>query len=227
LKSTYAKSTLIHHPWSYRVPFLYEQAFQWYPSFDNLGELIDRPNPTSALELLSKVFDHLVKDCSWPPNRIHLFGFAQGGSVAVEFGVKWWKLQLQTPTSATMNSEINVGNAKEDINSLPPPPESSLGSIVTISGPLLSYPTLAPSALSPTPLLVVHRPPPAEPALPPGSLTAFKKAYKTVREVKLEAKGPGMPSSKEEWGPIMHFWSERIGKRQVEGLYEVMSGLAS
>lgn len=37
----------------------------------------------------------------------------------------------------------------------------------------------------------------------------------------------GMPASKEEWEPIMRFWSEKLRRRQAEGLYEVMSGLST
>ena len=37
-------------------------------------------------------------------------------------------------------------------------------------------------------------------------------------------KGEGMPRSREEMEPLMRFWSEHLGRRQVEGLYEVMSG---
>ncbi|KAJ3985834.1 hypothetical protein F5890DRAFT_1564612 [Lentinula detonsa] len=187
-----------------KIPFLYEEAYQWYPSFDHLGDLIDRPNPTPTLDILSKVFSHLIKDCSWPTDRIHLFGFAQGGSVALEFGIKFWREQRA-------DSESSL-------------PVSSLGSIVSISGPLLSYPTI--SSSSPTPVIAVYRPPPAEPSLSPADLTALKKAFSSVREAKLVAKGPGMPSSKEEWEPIMRFWSERLSRRQVEGLYEVLSGIA-
>lgn len=33
-----------------------------------------------------------------------------------------------------------------------------------------------------------------------------------------------MPRSREEWEPIMRFWSEKLSRRQVGGLYEVMSG---
>ena len=83
---------------SIRIPFLYEQAFQWYTSFDPLGELIERPNPTPALDLLTKVIGHLVQDCRWPPQRIHFFGFAQGGTVAAEFGMTWWKSECAKRT---------------------------------------------------------------------------------------------------------------------------------
>ncbi|KAJ3759682.1 hypothetical protein EV360DRAFT_94015 [Lentinula raphanica] len=187
-----------------KIPFLYEEAYQWYTSFDQLGELIDRPNPTPALEILSRVFKHLIEDCSWPSDRIHLFGFAQGGSVALELGIKFWRQQQE--------------------NSDQPSSSSSLGSIVSVSGPPLSYPTL--SSLSPTPVLAVYRPPPAEPSLAPADLTAIKKAFRVVQEAKLGARGPGMPSSKDEWEPIMRFWSEKLSRRQVEGLYEVMSGIS-
>jgi hypothetical protein len=72
------------------------------------------------------------------------------------------------------------------------------------------------SRLCPTPVLVFHRG-------SAGVLTALKKGFKDVREVRKG--GPdGMPRSKDEWEPIMRFWSERLARRQAEGLYEVMSG---
>ncbi|KAF7319517.1 Abhydrolase-2 domain-containing protein [Mycena chlorophos] len=170
------------------IPFLYEEAYAWYPSFDPLGELIPRPNPTSALDLMVKVMQHLREDCTWPMNRIHLFGFAQGGSVAAELGIKLSRERL--------------------------------GSIVTVSGPLLSYPTLA--SPSPTPIHVAYR----TSALPISELPAFKKGFSRVSDNKMAAEG-GMPASKTEWEPIMRFWSENLGKRQVEGAYEVLSGLST
>nr|GAT52964.1 predicted protein [Mycena chlorophos] len=171
-----------------QIPFLYEEAYAWYPSFDPLGELIPRPNPTSALDLMVKVLQHLREDCTWPMNCIHLFGFAQGGSVAAELGIKLSRERL--------------------------------GSIVTVSGPLLSYPTLA--TPSPTPIHLAYR----TSALPVSELLAFKKGFSRVSDNKMAAEG-GMPASKTEWEPIMRFWSENLGKRQVEGTYEVLSGLST
>jgi hypothetical protein len=95
-----------------------------------------------------------------------------------------------------------------------------LGSIVSISGPLLSYPTL--SKKCQTPVLVFHRSPPSESA---SSIKAFQKGFESVVEVKMGG-AEGMPRSKDEWEPIMRFWSERLGRRQVDGLYEVLSGTA-
>ncbi|GLB44176.1 putative phospholipase Carboxylesterase [Lyophyllum shimeji] len=195
-----------------KIPYLYEESYQWYNSFDQLGEMIDRPNPSPALDLLTKVMKHLVDDCSWPPYRVHFFGFAQGGSVAAEFGLAWWKEHL-----LAQQREAGNANATTGTNVL----GGTLGSIVSISGPLLSYPTL--SKKSPTPVLVLHNPE-AETALPPGAIDAYKKGYEHVATKTIS--DPGMPSSKASWEPIMEFWSRHLGRRKVEGLYEVMSGNA-
>ncbi|KAH7920979.1 alpha/beta-hydrolase [Leucogyrophana mollusca] len=183
-----------------QIPFLYEQAFQWYTSFDPLGELLDRPNPTPALDLLLRVLTHLTGECGWPPGRIHLFGFAQGGSVAAEVCILWWRRELQRQKS-------KEGDPRP------------LGSLISISGPMLSYPTLSSPCL--TPALVFHRAPPSELALPNDALTSFRKAFVSVLEVKKA--GDGMPRSKDEWEPLMRFWSEKLERRQGEGLYEVMT----
>ena len=146
-------------------------------------------------------------------NHIHLFGFAQGGSVAAEFVIDLWKQQLKKPV---IDSNSNKSLEQASV------PMVSLGSIVTVSGPLLSYPTI--STLCPAPILVAHRSPPSDMALPTGAFTAFNKAFGSVTESKMETKGMGMPASKQEWDPIMRFWSQHLVRRQVEGLYEVMSG---
>jgi len=207
-----------------QVPFLYEESYQWYPSFDDLGETIENPNPTIALDLLSRTLNHLINDCTWSPNRIHFFGFAQGGSVATEFGVKWWKSQLQAHKAALPPPSHGSG---EGGNKSPVLPSNSLsfGSIISISGPFLSYPTV--SSPCPTPVLICYRPPPAEPTLTASALASFRKGFQTVKESKMKASGPGMPASKAEWEPIMKFWSETLARRQVEGLYEVMTGSRS
>jgi hypothetical protein len=52
---------------------------------------------------------------------------------------------------------------------------------------------------------------------------AFKKTFETVVEVKIGG-AEGMPRSKDEWEPIMRFWSEWLRRRWVDGLYEVLGG---
>ena len=194
----------------HRIPYLYEQAFQWYTSFDPLGEIIQRPNPTPALEVMAKVLDHLVVECTWPPHRIHLFGFAQGGSVVAETTLAWWKNELARTKGTSSAAQKSDSSPRY------------LGSVVSISGPLLSYPTLA--APCPTPLLLFSR----------GSVTkdisaAFSKGFTHVKQaVKPGGQGEeSMPRSRDEWEPIMQFWSEILGRRLGDGLYEVMTGTAA
>ncbi|TFK19244.1 hypothetical protein FA15DRAFT_760156, partial [Coprinopsis marcescibilis] len=185
-----------------QIPFFDQGAYQWYPAFDNLGDQIQHPNPTHALHWLSSLLSLLTTSLHWSPHQIHLFGFGQGGSIAAELAIKFWKDQLSSSSSNT-----------------------SLGSLIAISAPLISHPTL--QTPSPTPVLFVHRPQPSDDALPPSTLGSYKKGFQTVTEVKLGANKSGMPSSREEMEPIMRFWSERLGKRRMDGLYEVMSGTAS
>lgn len=152
---------------------------------------------------MTRIIHHLTNDCSWPLDRIHLFGFAQGGTVATELCISWWK------------STLSNTRGQQDGNPI------SLGSVVTVCGPLLSFPTVL-SSPCPTPILVAHRPPPAETALPPNALGAFRKGFSTIRDVSI-GRGEGMPRSRDEWEPIMRFWSERLSRRPVDGLYEVVS----
>jgi predicted esterase len=182
-----------------RIPYLYEDAYQWYESFDPLGDLLTNPNPTTALEVFSKVIQHLITDCQWSPQKIHLFGFGQGGSLVAEFALLRWK---------------------EQITKHPDSFSSPLGSVISISGPLLSYPTVKNKC--PTPLFVFHRSPPAESALSSNAITSFKKGFGHLKEV--ERAGEGMPNSREDWEPIMKFWSENLSRKQMSGLFQVMSG---
>ncbi|KAJ1307374.1 hypothetical protein OPQ81_001479 [Rhizoctonia solani] len=72
------------------IPFLEEgeEMYQWYTSFTSLGELIERPNPLPAVQKIHKMIEYLKEECKWPTARIHLFGFAQGGSVALESALR-------------------------------------------------------------------------------------------------------------------------------------------
>jgi len=156
---------------------------------------------------MAEVFDHLIVECAWPPNRIHLFGFGQGGSVAAETALAWWKKEL-VKTKTTFNAEQKLVL-----------PTRRLGSVASISGPLLSYPTLATPC--PTPLLIFSR----------GSIakdvsTEFSKGFTNIRQIVKQGE-ESMPRSRDEWEPVMQFWSEVLGRRMGDELYEVMTGTAA
>jgi len=180
-----------------KVPFLYEEAYQWYPSFDQLGEILEHPNPSSTLDWLIKVMTHLTNDCKWPPNRIHLFGFSQGGSVASELALRWWRTQ-------------KVDKERQPI---------AFGSVATVSGPLLSYPTISQDARCSSPLLFLHWSNDSQ--IKADDSRAFTKAFTTVNDIKAPGNG-GMPRLQDEWLPVMKFWSEVMGKREMSGTYKVI-----
>jgi predicted esterase len=75
-----------------RIPFLDEgeEMYQWYTSFTPLAELIDHPNPLPGVRAVHRALEHLTGPaCGWAAERVHLFGFAQGGSVALEAALRW------------------------------------------------------------------------------------------------------------------------------------------
>jgi hypothetical protein len=170
----------------YRIPYLEEEAFQWYRTFDDLAETIAHPDPSPAIQLLEVVLKHLVENCSWSVSRIHLFGYAQGGTVALEFGLHWWRTHGES--------------------------RGALASIVSVAGPLLSFPT---TMLTRCPTAVLHLGP---------SQSGLEKGYSSVKALRAPS-GGRMPASKQEWEPIMRFWSERLSRRQGDGdLFEVLTG---
>lgn len=96
------------------------------------------------------------------------------------------------------------------------------GSVVTIAGPLLSYPTGSPC---PTPLLIFHRPGTEQTALSKSDLTALKKGFNgRVIEEKFGKEREGMPANKDEWTVVMKFWSDVLQKTiRGEGIYRIGS----
>ncbi|GAA5862401.1 hypothetical protein JCM3774_002504 [Rhodotorula dairenensis] len=190
-----------------QIPLLEEEAYQWWDSFDQLGDVIRNPNPTATLALLTRVLEYLTSPtptgCGWRPNQIHCFGFAQGGSCAGELALHWARSHRAAA------------------------PEDQLGSVVGISAPLLSHPTLTPAA---TKVCLVFRAPDEERAVGGAS---WRKGFQTVKEVKLPGgRGrEGMPNGMDEWREIMRFWSETLARRSAlelgSDVYEVAGGFAA
>ncbi|GAA5950173.1 hypothetical protein JCM3765_004226 [Sporobolomyces pararoseus] len=189
-----------------QIPLLEEPAFQWWDSFDPLGEIIPNPNPTKTLELMTKVIIYLTSPSSgpnWPIQQIHFLGFAQGASLVGELALH---LSRQPPFTKS----------------------ESIGSVVAISGGLLSHPTI-PENSKPenTKICLVYRK--GEERI--VAVPSWKKGYRVVKEVKLESgRGrEGMPRGFDEWKEIMRFWSEVLVRRSAlergGEVYEVSGGI--
>ncbi|GAA6062228.1 hypothetical protein JCM10212_000807 [Sporobolomyces blumeae] len=207
-----------------QIPLLDEPAFEWWASFDPLGEIIPNPNPTATLQLVHKVLSHLVSTCQWNLNEIHLFGFAQGGTVAGELGLYSRANPIIKATTEPASSTTTTTS--------PPSNVDSLGSIVAVSAPLLSHPTTSsPSQATSTPVCLVYRAPEAREI----NLPSWKKAYgdAKVTEVRLEGgRGrEGMPRGMDEWRGIMKFWSEVLTRRSAiersSDVFELTGGVGA
>lgn len=99
-----------------RVPFLEGDHWMWYPSFDQFAELLTKPNPTETVANLTCVLQHLVEKCGWKSSSIHIFGFGQGATLALETMVHWSRAK-----------------------------QSHLGSVVSVHGEFISHPTFTTS----------------------------------------------------------------------------------
>lgn len=135
--------------------------------------VIPNPNPSATLSLLLRVLSHLTSTSpgapAWSPSSIHLFGFAQGGSCAGELSLAF--------TRST---------------------KRSLGSLVAVSAPLLSHPTITDKSDTKV-LLTVRKG--EERMVGAGS---WRKGFKEAREVLL-ARGAGMLRGQTEWMEVMRY----------------------
>lgn len=164
------------------------------------------PNPTEGTATVTTALSHLMRDCNWSPSRIHLFGFAQGGSVALESAIAHWKARPR-------GDGTDAGMAAERAY--------ALVSVISVGGPLLAHHAIGASCG--TAVLIAHRPPPSALSMRPGDNTSLRRVFGTVNEAQL-GEGESMPASQEEWAPLMGFWSERLTRRPDDGVYEVMTG---
>lgn len=168
-----------------------------------MGELLTAPDPSPALDILSQALSYLIDTCLWREERIHLFGFGQGGSVVSEFALRRWREGRGSKISEVHSETANVGK---------------LGSVVSVEGPLLSFPTLSPPC--DTPFVFFHRSPSS------SDLKAFKRGFTALNDVRIPGQEGSMPKGKEEWIKIIEFWSRMLGLREMEmeGVYPVLSG---
>ncbi|KAF9195702.1 hypothetical protein BGZ50_003872 [Haplosporangium sp. Z 11] len=74
------------------VPYLEEEGWQWFPSFNNLtGELLGPESPERMIQVkqlvrpaLVKFLKHCVDHCGFSSRKISLFGFSQGAQIALD-----------------------------------------------------------------------------------------------------------------------------------------------
>ncbi|KAI1458378.1 alpha/beta-hydrolase [Annulohypoxylon moriforme] len=159
------------------------------------GDLDPDPGFSKAEGLVfgKLIRETLIEKCGWETNDIILFGFGQGGSLAVG-----------------LSSKIRQGERVVDVTQGNGPTSTTFKGAVTIGGPLPTsmIPTLSAREKSRTPVLVCHSR--ASEYIDEDAIDLLKKEFVDVREVKWNKSDDDMPRSKDEMLPIMQFFAERL-----------------
>lgn len=160
------------------------------------GELDPDPGFTKSTEqVLEKLIrETLIKKCGWDTSDILLFGYAQGGSLALGLA-----------------SKLRDAEKVVDVTEGDQAASTAFKGVVSIGGPL---PTSMISTLSTrqkvrSPALVCYGK--SSDLLSEEALDVIKEEFVDVREVKWQKPDDTMPSSREEMLPIMQFFAERLG----------------
>lgn len=201
LQKTLPQTAVLTLQAPHRVPFLDGPHWMWYASFDQFGELLTKPNPTATVKLLNDVLEHLTQTCGWPASSIHLFGFGQGATLALETLAAYSKTH--------------------------PNPREALGTLVSVSGELVSHPTL--ERPSSTPVLHIYR----SRSDTPKDSARWASHRKASAALTLHRLALGPDGSDEamlranEWDAVMQFWSKFLRNRsswELEGKVVPLSG---
>ncbi|KAF9163229.1 hypothetical protein DFQ26_002784 [Actinomortierella ambigua] len=178
------------------VPYLNEEAWQWYPSFDLLtGEQLGPDRPERMLQMkqtvrpaLVKLLQHFIQYCGFSADRIILFGFSQGGSVA---------LDVAAFGGINLKAIISIGGYLMEESQNVVPKTSPLTTRVFVLHGAKDY-TVVPK-IAKDKFKYIER--------------VFGKANTGLHIV--EGMGGGMPNSETGWRPIMTFFADVLEYRNV------------
>ncbi|KAI0407470.1 alpha/beta-hydrolase [Xylaria palmicola] len=159
------------------------------------GELDPDPGFSKAEQLVlgGLVRETLIGTCGWETSDILLFGFGQGGSLALG-----------------LSSRLRRGERVVDVTEGQNDAGTAFKGVVSIGGqlPVSMIPTLSARPKARTPVLVCHGR--NSESLDSDAIELLQKEFVDVREVKWRKTDDGMPKSREEMLPIMQFFAERL-----------------
>ncbi|KAI0969797.1 Alpha/Beta hydrolase protein [Xylaria arbuscula] len=164
-------------------------------TLSSTGDLDPDPGFSKAEQLVLErlIRETLIGTCGWETTDILLFGFGQGGSLALGLA-----------------SRLRSGERVTDITAGEGAPGIAFKGAVSIGGQLPSsmIPTLSARSKARTPVLVCHGR--NSESLDSDAVELLKKEFTDVREIKWKKFDDGMPQSREEMLPIMQFFAERL-----------------
>ena len=166
---------------------------------------------TELLRILIK--EVLVEKCGYTPREIVIFGFGQGGMVALSTARKSCLSNMKPRQCHCTNHIYTVAiqsSAAEDSSN------SELGGVISIGAPV---PSEAPAALvskCKTPVLVCAGS--DRSAVTSTAEDKLKRLFEFLEVKRYRKSGDSMPSNRDEMMPIMQFFSRRL--RSMKGVPE-------
>lgn len=159
------------------------------------GDLDPDPGFTKAERLvLGKLIQEtLIEKWGWDTQDILLFGFGQGGSLALGLA-----------------SRLRDSSRVVDVTEGKKPTDVAFKGVVSIGGhlPTSMISTVSSREKARTPTLLCHGR--SSESLDDDAVEGVKKEFVDVREVKWKKSDDGMPKNREEMLPIMQFFAERL-----------------
>ncbi|KAG0347970.1 hypothetical protein BG004_006448 [Podila humilis] len=192
------------------VPYINDPGFQWYPSFNNYtGELLGPDAPERIRQVKQKIrpnlvslIRHFVEKCGFESRKIFLFGFSQGGEMA---------LDLAAFGGIPLGGVISIGGYLMD------EVQNDAAVLKTMSTKVLilqgNKDDSRPMSVCKDKFKYIQR-----------IFGARNCSLKIV-----EGMGFGMPNNEAGWKPLMEFFSSNLscilpGMESQSGLYEVSQG---
>ena len=126
----------------------------------------------------------LIEQFKFRPDHIHFFGFGQGGSVA-----------LAVPLHSSLSS-------------------LSLGSVISIGGPLPLSTSLLSTSKNRTPVLLLSGSGSPLASADSSPLKRVKSAYEFITHHQWKKADDSMPKNREEVLPMMQFWAQKLKSRR-------------
>ncbi|KAI1315912.1 hypothetical protein EDD11_000226 [Mortierella claussenii] len=190
------------------VPYLEEEGWQWFPSFNVLtGELLGPDSPERMVQVeqlvrpeLVKFIRHCVEYCHFDPQRIILFGFSQGGEIALDLAA--------------------FGGY-------------NLNGVISVAGYLMEEARNKEAATKLTTRVLIMQGDKDDSQTIKEAQDRFKYVQRVfgkslVEQKIVEGMGHGMPNSEAGWRPLMEFFAHQLHSRQtaledMADVYEVKS----
>ncbi|TXT15878.1 hypothetical protein VHUM_00381 [Vanrija humicola] len=174
------------------VPLMDNPSWSWYNTFDPMFNPLPNPDPSPTLPALRTLLAQLV-GLGWRLPQIHLFGWAQGGTMALELALSVGRESVDVQ----LESGESVSGKR-------------LGSVVSVCAGLESFPTGENKAA--TPALWFTRTDPRS-VVEQRTEAALRKGFAHLEIVRGDAaRGQDMPRSTAEWTGIMRFWGQVLAR---------------